>query len=340
MTKEYFEELMAGFGCKTIGNMALGAAGVYPYSAELESSSPLAVEFGFVAHGKISSALSYIKSLKQPHLKWSITQSKGTSTLCCTMEPPSDFYAKAEVHTLLHTAKKALEKYGCTPPDKCLICGSGGCDALAYIEGYRPVHSLCLKTRLDLPEQDETVHARPETISYFTGFAGALMGALIGAMPSLFQIIGSGRINTLMYAFIPIISALFYRLARGKKNQNFAAVAVLASSLGAAFLLEQIGYWAVISDFFSYEITFSSSIQNYLANHSFSGAVKQMMFSLAFLLVGYFASTILLRRYAAQTSSDSYTRRGAKFALASETPINQAHVPEEKQQGGPNDEPL
>ncbi|MGD9560070.1 MAG: hypothetical protein AB7V55_05630, partial [Oscillospiraceae bacterium] len=326
LTPLYFEELMAGFGCHSIGRTAFGVAGALPYSAELvgKAEGKQQFVFRFVLDGAAKPALAFLKEREAPHLRWqSEADAAGDgSVLVATFTPPSDFYAKAGIHGLLAQAQDAAAAGGLHTPEACPLCGQARCDRYACLDGaYRKTHAACLSARLRLPENDYTLPQKVKG-NVFTGILGALLGAFIGALPNWAIALSRGQIHWALYVFIPILSAMVYRLLRGKASRAIAGVSVLLASLVAAFALEQVWYWLVLSHNLGHNIGFSVSIASYFSTHNITTVVREMLFCLIALLVGYFVSIVLLRRYAAGGTQPPRVVRGAGFVRESARPID------------------
>lgn len=320
MTNLYFEELMQEFGCTVAEGVAFGAVDGYPYNVEQEGGTPSTLVFRFAVNGSTKPAVSELKSREIEHLKWFAEEDDASGLLVCVFSPPSDFYAKAGIHTALAAAVQALRANNLHAPDACPLCGTKNCDAYAFLEdGYRATHGACLRTRLDLPEKDAVPKATLRG-NYFTGALGALLGAIIAVVPNWAQALTKGQVNVVLYAFIPLLSALVYRLFRGKSHRAYAGAAVLVASLVASFMMELFWYWLVLTDLWGRNVSFWQSIQTYFATHSLPSSVQEMAFSLLFLLVGYFASLIFIRRYTAGGEQQGRIQRGRTFVQASAQP--------------------
>lgn len=331
LTRSYFEEMMQKYGCIGKGSLVFGVTHGRPFTGQLYQPQSLEMLFTFVADGSVKPALAALRRQKLPNLRWFAEQDPAGGVLVALYTPQSDFYAKAGIHTLLSAATTALDDAGLGVPESCPFCSLGQCDSYAYLEeAYRPVHGACLQSRLDLPNEDTHL---PATVRgrVLNGFAGAFLGALIAALPIFAYAMSSGRIYWALYAFIPLLSGLVYRLFRGKANSNLASLTVLASSLLMAFSLELVWNWLVLTNTYNLAIPFIDSVQEYFRSHTFFTSLREMLFCLLALTVGFVAITVFLRRYEAEGYEPAKVIRGGAYVRGSAMPI-----PSSKEQEPPS----
>lgn len=316
--------MMNELGAQGADGTAYGARLGYPYSAVLasETGKPI-LTFRFVVSESAKPAWDKLKKDPGPHTRWFHEPDgmSGGGVLGAVLRPPSDFYAKAEAHGLLAKAAGALKEEGLLPPDTCPLCENPACDVYALLgEGYRAAHKSCLDTRLSLPEED---HTRPIRVRgfYLTGILGAILGALLGGLPNFALALSDGRINAPMYAFIPILSALLYRLLRGKASRTYSNIVVLLASLGTAVLLELIWFWLVQATPMGYMLSFWDTSAQYFATHTFFSSLREMLISLICLAIGFIPAAFVLRGYARSGTTGGEKVRGAKYTRESATPI-------------------
>lgn len=304
---------MQVFSCHTADGIAFGQVDGLPFSAQWRPGKDTEILFEFAAAEDTRALAARLKKEKRAHLRWFAHNDADGHTLAALYQPPSDFYAKAGINNLLR-GMAALQKQGdIAPPETCPLCGLAQPDACAYLSGaYRPVHAACVETRLELPEKDETIPASAGG-NVFTGIWGALLGAFIGALPIFTFALNNGTIHWVLYAFIPILSGLCYRLLRGKASAAVAGVAVLAASLLAALGLELIWFWLLLSAEYGQPVPFLVSAQRYFASHTLLLTVREMLACLLALFAGYMAVTIFLRRYVQDGIIPKHVVRGAAY---------------------------
>lgn len=319
MTNIYFEETMRDAKRHVVDNVALGALHGYPYSITLETAgaTPLLVLRFALEDGPAKAVVAKLKAAKASHIRWFT----DGDILAAAIQPPTDFFAQADIHTALHSGTKALKEEGQTPPLLCPLCGLPHCDSYAFWdEANRPVHTACIENRVTLPPKDETYTPTPKG-SYVLGAIGALIGAFIGALPNIVQATNKGKLSAILYAFIPLFSGLVYRLLRGKQNNTFASLSVLISSVLVVLALEQVGFHAYIESLWNIPVTYEYSIRQYFITNNFATAVKRMLPSLLLLVVGLFPTARLVRGYADVHRIDAQVIRGGDFVRSSVNPL-------------------
>ena len=320
---------MQEFGCHSKGGIALGEKDGLPYSAVLQHGADGdEILLRFAVDSGARALASRLKKEELANVRWFAENGKDGQALVALFTPPSEFYVKSGLHHLLHTLSQLKKEGGITPPAVCPLCGLGGCDSNAYLDDdYRPVHAACVKTRLKLPEDDQVIPARAGG-NIFTGILGAFLGAVIASLPIFTFALNDGVLHWVLYAFIPILSALCYRLLRGRASSTWAGLLVLASSLLCAFVLELLWFWVLLSAQYQQTVAFAISLQRYFASHSFALTVREMLTCLLALLAGYMAASVLLRRYVQDGGVPRQVVRGAAFTRSTLVPLG--WVPEKQ----------
>lgn len=334
MTRNYFEELMAGFGAHSAEGTAFGSREGFLYSAAFTKGPPDEILFRFAVGGPVKQVVRELQEKQNVHITWYAESDPGShdghgGVLVALAEPPSDFYAKATVHTLLGGAVAALAAAGLRPDETCTLCALGRCDTAALLEySYRNTHKACVETRLELPEEDR-MPAKAKTQGHvLTGILGALLGAFVAALPNWSQALNQYKLSPVLYALIPVVSALLYRVFRGKPNKVVSLVTVLGASFAAAFALELVWNWIVLTNQSGQNLAFAETMARYFASNTVVSALREMLFSLVFLVVGFFPGSVLLRRYFEENDKPPEIVRGAAYVRATMPP-----PPEEE--GGP-----
>ncbi len=335
MTKLYFEEMMTELGFRTVDDLALGLAEGWPCSVQMEDGG---FTLRILASGVPVAAAKTLKDKNLPHTRWTAYKKEAgeeeLGSLVGRMNPPSDFYAKGCLHGALVQAPKALNAEGLHPPTACFLCGGQNCDRWVYADGVvRAVHQQCLDTRLNLPEKDSTIPAKVGG-HYLTGILGAILGAGIAALPNWAQALSKGAIHPVLYVFIPVLAALVYRLFRGKARLLASGLTVLGASLGVSFVLELIWYWLVTVTASGANRPIAETTAMYFESHTIGLTLREMGFSLLFLMLGFFAAAVLLRRYVRAHSGKEQRVLGADTVrktafLLKEGAVQLASPPEE-----------
>ena len=140
----------------------------------------------------------------------------------------------------------AFRQNGIYPASSCAVCGGGNPDSLCfYGDSYQPVHSGCIRSSVDQSRQqleDNKVNG-----SYLTGFVGAVLGMLVGSIPSILSIVLTDRIYALLFALVPIAAAWGYRKLKGRMDKVSVVVVVLLSFV-SIFIMNYATYVVFLVD--------------------------------------------------------------------------------------------
>ncbi len=318
MTKRYFEEMMNDLGFHTVDTVAVGFYKTWPCSVEW-TDGQISLRVPMLQAGK--PCVKELKAKKLQYIQWYIEQDveqTKAAVLIADVTPPSDFYSKSTLLTAMQEAVKCLEKAGQIPTKTCLLCGGENCDGGAYVkEECRPVHYRCLVDEiLKLQKTDTHIPAKVKGMVW-SGFLGALLGAAIAALPNWAQALSDGTVNQILYMFLPFMASLLYRLFRGKAHLLVAGITVIVASMLVAFGLELIWFWVVATAQAGYNITLMETTTVYFELYSARTIFLDMAPSLLFLMLGFFPSSILLRRYVYANTVTEKLERGGMFVKKS-----------------------
>lgn len=138
------------------------------------------------------------------------------------------------------------EGYGI--PQNCPVCKQPGCDAYAYSrDGYVPVHAACVQQQAAqsyAAVQDNEVNG-----SYGLGVLGAILGSVVGAIPTILIVIFFSRIVGILCALIPLGAFYGYKLLRGKMTKAVLPIIIAVSLLmvPAIYYITQ-ACWILVED--------------------------------------------------------------------------------------------
>ena len=153
----------------------------------------------------------------------------------------------ADPADMLRMVTALLDKYGLSPMDTCPYCGCGSCNTAAWIHEkasarFGLTHRACLQRRLEGAQDKALTNA--ESGSYLAGFIGALLGMIVGCIPSVLTGLFADTIYALLMALIPICSYFGYKLLGGKMNRVPLVLSIIMSVIGVyvMYSLLIIGY--------------------------------------------------------------------------------------------------
>lgn len=203
-----------------------------------------------------------------------------------------------QVPEALELLLEILKNNDCMPPDCCRICALSSPDSYMLLpgSGYDAVHRVCVD-RL----HTETAHqAQVNPGSYLTGAIGALIGAVIGALPSILLICTLGVISAWAFMLIPICTYYGYKLLRGKMTGAVTVISILFSFVGLAFVLF---VWDIATNLIVYDFGLSAAIRlsAYYATVGFSLSYWSWLLAdlfdiLLFFVLGIVFSISIIRK--------------------------------------------
>ena len=147
-----------------------------------------------------------------------------------------------------------VHEYSIPVQAECAYCGEVGCDAVAFVNNAVPVHTACHRNNVE--EQIEQVENNRKHGNYLPATLAALVGALIGAVPSLISMVAADYIIAFLFILIPLASAFVYKRVDGVQNW-FMPFVVSIMSLAASIALVladlyfDIGIGTPLATFFS-----------------------------------------------------------------------------------------
>jgi len=155
------------------------------------------------------------------------------------------------------------------PKDACCICNSAGSDDVILSHGvYSPAHSACAEKAYSAQESAADANER-NSKHYGPGTVGAILGALIGALPLIISITGfsyiSAYITMLLSILIGLGAWLGYRVFTGQPGPGTRPIIIIASVIGVAFACLAVSYIFVVA----YSTTVSglmSAMNDYFSN--------------------------------------------------------------------------
>ncbi|MDL2293709.1 hypothetical protein LJC60_03660 [Ruminococcaceae bacterium OttesenSCG-928-D13] len=204
-------------------------------------------------------------------------------------------------------------EFGLMVPALCPICRQPGCDSYAYYGGaYRPVHGHCVQT--DSYRQQEKVQLNEATGSYGTGVIGAVLGGVVGALPTVLLIVFLNVISAWLCALIPLGAYFGYKLLRGRLSGPVPLLSVILVSLLMVPVTEYLSYAFIFLREIGYFLTpadYLTLFQEYAAD-----MIVELGKTLLFVGLGVVIVFGIIRR------GNSHTWQQASFSAATLRPMN------------------
>lgn len=187
----------------------------------------------------------------------------------------------------------AFRMNGVGVPQTCAICRQPGCDSLAYVAGYAPVHAYCVEN------QSYQTFASTENNrlngNYALGTIGAIIGALIGSIPTILLILLINRISAWLYALIPLVAYFGYKLLKGKMTKGVVIPVVIISSLLMVIVVELTVVFITVGREYGW-MGVGEFLSLYFSVMSFGDILADTAMPLVFTGIGIFISWDQIRR--------------------------------------------
>lgn len=245
MNKQTFQQFMEARQFKVYGMNAFGVMGEYPVNV-VASGSRL---WNFVFAVDMTDAKQQLKELrKENKKKYAFAQHNFGLAVSVTMK---DQQAEQDYDTVVRELTAAFRQKGIRPAKTCPFCKQGDCDVLVAhgvtgqgMIGYVPAHRHCVDNMA--AQTVDKAQKNEENGNYITGVIGAILGAIVGTLPSLFTILAMEKIYAVLFALIPLCIYGGYKLLKGKMNKFVIALTVILSILSIILLnMEELLYYLV-----------------------------------------------------------------------------------------------
>lgn len=188
MERQRIAQALADHGFRKSGNAFYGAVDGYPVIAALQGKDQIrAVTAAFTVR-KLPTGGQRKALLQALKAQATVNQAQGKTAALTWQEKKG--YRLEEIMDLLQAAAGTLKNHGAAEPeDQCIICGQDGCDGYIRYDGrYEVIHQRCI-SRMKAEAQQQ---AAANQGSYVLGIVGALVGGLVGMIPTVLSILSSG----------------------------------------------------------------------------------------------------------------------------------------------------
>ena len=132
------------------------------------------------------------------------------------------------------TIVATLQQNGIAPAAACAVCGGGTPDSLCMLDTFQPVHASCLHQKV--ANVKDAAEENRQNGSYLTGTLGALLGALVGSIPTILMLFFTDTIYSILFALVPLAAMFGYRLFKGKSDKLSIVIVVVLSILSVGFI--------------------------------------------------------------------------------------------------------
>lgn len=226
MNVEEFTSFAQSKGWRCVSNGAYGVYNGFPFSAKFQARAGGVIGVSFRTGGKASGKLVRALRKELPMGCSLVLTNADAYSLNCTA-PKNGGDLLASFTASMDKVTGAMHDMGIHAPDSCPICKRGGCECAAMLSGaYVPTHRACVEAH------GASAQARAEQAlrgSYATGFLGAILGGVVGAIPAILCLNFMDQYVAVLYALIPLAAYYGYRICKGKMNSGALVCAILSS---------------------------------------------------------------------------------------------------------------
>ena len=169
----------------------------------------------------------------KPYGAFALNRSKGLASINIGAMSRKKLFQKLD--KAVEEVPHILHEFNILPQRECAYCKEMQCNAIAFVgEAPRPVHLVCNDNYID--EQVKQIEDNRQNGNYLVASLAALVGALIGTLPSLVSMVFADYIIAILFAAIPAASAFAYRRAGGVQNW-FMPFVITLMSIAASVVL-------------------------------------------------------------------------------------------------------
>lgn len=228
-----FTSEMTRRGCVSDGKNFCGTYQGYPFSvlflngtARGRTQFALRIQFAQKVPGAMyKQAKAAVKGLA----KVQKAQSPATLYNALATVPKNDNFNQA-FDNLMDASVNAARSLALAAPTTCPICKQPGCDAYAFHgASYQPVHQYCVQNQA--ADKNQKAQQNELNGSYGLGFVGAVLGGIVGAIPTILLAVFGNLISGWLCALIPLGAYYGYKLLRGRMNRMALVMSILVSVL-------------------------------------------------------------------------------------------------------------
>lgn len=335
MTLPEFTTEMTRRGCVSDGQNFCGTFQSFPFALTFMNGSAggrtiFSVRFQFsqkvpakllklVAAGM--KGFARVQPLNNAYASRYVRQPAGNTVFFAVVTVPKKVPFSGAFDRLIQCITSTAPTLNLTVPNLCPLCHRPDCDAYAYQGStYAPVHTACVREAA--AQKQAKVQKNQQKGSYLLGTLGALLGGLVGSIPTVLVWVLFETINVWILAFlcalVPLCAYQGYKLLRGKMTKAVIAIVVL----DAALMTVLIDYLAIALLTLSGGRGFYSPIW-----HIANLIVYPGDYILSTLRNAFFMFIGLLMVLGVISRNNTHEWKEAAFSTATLRPINPAAAP-------------
>lgn len=230
ITLESFSNVIAAKGGMMFGKIGCNVYKDMPYRVDYVRYTSSAVDFYLTLSFAQRSNSAYLrkvrKSLGRDIKTYAPITNGSVLKLMLRIKGNSDFPQKFD--TMLEAFWQEAKNAGLHTSSNCAVCKQPGVDSYAiHNNPFVPVHASCVQATVGKAigkVQDNEVNG-----NYALGFLGAVLGGLVGLIPSLVAGLVFNIISGWLCALVPLAAYYGYKLFKGKMNHAAFASTLMVS---------------------------------------------------------------------------------------------------------------
>lgn len=329
MTQLQLQGFAESLGLACVGATVAGTWNGYPFMATLRPGqlNVLSVSFSYL-RGPTAKPLKQLRKALPRGCALSWGQNRVMMVVSARDEQLAGLFRAG-----MDLVTGELRACGTTLSDACPLCRQKGCDGYAIVGGgYVPVHQHCCQSR----SGDTVARAALNNLNgnYLTGWIGALLGAVVGLIPTLLLAWFANLISAWLCALVPLGAYYGYKLLRGKMDR-MATVATVIASLLQVFVLEQALNYLYIVRYMGLWPSVSAAVRYYFEINEIGDMVVGMIQPLIFIVLGIVIVGGIIKRTNQNDTVDAGAMLGSLTDLSGKPvqPVQPAYAARPQYQG-------
>lgn len=323
MTLNELAELGSSRNFRVVGDKILGVYSGYPFTLNIRQVRGMdTLVFSFSVDKAITGKTR--KEIKNglPSGATVTIATAGQLDVACKSENDTEVFGLVikildMVTDTLRNASKLV-----SAPERCGMCNKKECDSFAMVGAkFTSVHRECVTNKSMKVAEDARQNKRGG--NYLLGIVGAIIGALVGCIPTILTVVLMKMEYGILYFLIPLASYQGYKIFKGKMG-GVARVVVIAASVLAFIFMQPIIYH-ILWTMDGYNKSIWYDIIYYFAYIPLPTFFEESWFGILFLIIGIVSSFKALGvsnddiLQTAAVNMDSLTNTDGSYSAASQS---------------------
>lgn len=254
---QQFEAVLTAKGGIMSGNMYYGAYQGFPYTAQYQKGSERGYNFvlSFMVAQNVNTKVikeigkNFASRITEKAKVKNLNSTGNLLRMSVATRNASEF--SAQIDQLLQAAAEQMHSAGYSPSQMCAICKQPGIDSYAFVgAGYTTVHKNCVVE--DVNTKVSKAQDNEQNGNYFLGFLGAVLGGIVGCLPSVLLVLFFNVISAWVCALVPLAAYFGYKLCKGKMNAFAPIITVLVSII----MIPVMDYFITLIDVYQQSIEY------------------------------------------------------------------------------------